>query len=177
MKNLLAGAMILCMALTSGAAYAPPAPPVQDVTELLEIQDAAHDMAEAARRLGLGEDHAVIQLAKEYWHDAQDEIEDQPEYVYLGSYHITGYDVCVQCCGSTAGITASGTQATVGRTAAAAGLPFGTRVWIEGIGERTIEDRGGMRGNVIDVLCEDHAECYAISRGPVDVWEVRDGKD
>lgn len=174
MKNLLAGAMIVCMAMTSGAALAPPAPPVQDVTELLEIQDAAHDMAEAARRLGLPESHDVIQLAKSYWHSAQDEIESQPELVYLGRYNITGYDLCVKCCGKTDGITASGAVATVGRTAAAAGLPFGTRVWIDGIGERTIEDRGGMRGNVIDVLCNDHAECYAISRGPVDVWEVKE---
>lgn len=172
MKNLLAGAMVVCMAMTSGAALAPPAPPVQDVTELLEIQDAAHDMAEAARRLGLGEDHAVIQLAKSYWHSAQDEIESQPELVYLGRYNITGYDVCVQCCGSTDGITASGTHAEVGRTVACNTLPFGTVIYIDGIGERVVEDRGGMRGNVIDVLCHDHAECYAIS-GEYDVWEVR----
>lgn len=82
---------------------------------------------------------------------------------YLGRYYVTGYDTCAACCGKTDGITASGTTATVGRTCAANGLPFGTRLWIEGIGERTVEDRGGMRGQHIDVLCADHPACYAVT--------------
>ena len=94
---------------------------------------------------------------------------------YLGTYKITGYDVCVACCGKTDGVTASGTQATVGRTcAAAADLPFGTRIWIDGIGERTVEDRGGgVRGQHIDVLVEDHAAAYAIT-GYYQVWILED---
>lgn len=88
---------------------------------------------------------------------------------YLGSYYVTGYDTCAACCGKTDGITASGTTATVGRTCAANGLPFGTRLWIEGIGERTVEDRGGMRGQHIDVLCADHPDCYAVT-GWYEVW-------
>lgn len=171
-KPLLAAAMIGCMALSSGSAIAPPAPPTPDISAQLETQEAAHDMAEAARRLGLPEDHAVIQLAKSYWHGAQDEIEAQPEYVYLGRYAVTGYDICPQCCGSLDGITASGAKAEVGRTVACNTLPFGTRIYIDGIGERVVEDRGGMRGNVIDVLCNDHAECAAITRSGVDVWIV-----
>lgn len=135
-KSLLAAAMIGCMALSSGSAIAPPAPPVTDVSEQLAVQEAAHDMAEAARRLGLPEDHDM------------------------------------ECCGSLDGITASGTHAEVGRTVACNTLPFGTVVWIDGIGERVVEDRGGMRGNVIDVLCHDHAECAAITQRGVDVWEV-----
>ena len=91
---------------------------------------------------------------------------------YLGSYKITGYDICVHCCGKTDGITSSGTQATVGRTCAAPpDIPFGTRIWIAGIGERVVEDRGGLGSSKIDVLCADHAACYAItSEGKVDVW-------
>lgn len=94
---------------------------------------------------------------------------------YLGTYKITGYDVCVRCCGKTDGVTASGTQATVGRTcAASADLPFGTRIWIEGIGERVVEDRGGaIKGNRIDVLCADHPECYSIT-GSYEVWILED---
>lgn len=82
---------------------------------------------------------------------------------YLGRYYVTGYDTCAACCGKTDGITASGTTATVGRTCAANGLPFGTRLYIEGIGERTVEDRGGMKGQHIDVLCADHTACYAVT--------------
>ena len=88
---------------------------------------------------------------------------------YLGRYYVTGYDTCAACCGKTDGITASGTTATVGRTCAANGVPFGTRLWIEGIGERTVEDRGGMRGQHIDVLCADHPACYAVT-GYYEVW-------
>lgn len=88
---------------------------------------------------------------------------------YLGTYWVTGYDTCAQCCGKTDGITASGTQATVGATCAAT-LPFGTILYIEGIGVRVVEDRGVGDG-CIDVVCADHAACYAIT-GWYEVWVV-----
>ena len=89
----------------------------------------------------------------------------QPAMRYLGWFKITGYDTCASCCGKTDGITASGTQATVGRTCAASkDLPFGTRLYIEGIGERIVEDRGGgVNGSHIDVLVADHPAAYAIT--------------
>lgn len=92
---------------------------------------------------------------------------------YLGNYKVTGYDICVSCCGSTKGITASGTTATVGRTCAAGrDLPFGTVLYIDGIGYRTVEDRGGgVNGGHIDVLCNDHSECYALT-GHYNVYVV-----
>lgn len=81
---------------------------------------------------------------------------------YLGRYYITGYDICYGCNGNTHGITASGAKATVGRTVAVAGIPFGTQLYIEGIGYRIVEDRGCKAG-IIDVLCNNHSECYAIT--------------
>ena len=101
--------------------------------------------------------------------------EAAPARRYLGRYYITGYDTCSRCCGKTDGITASGTVATVGRTCAASkDLPFGTRLYIDGIGERTVEDRGGgVKGNHIDVLCEDHPACYAVT-GWYDVYQILD---
>lgn len=82
---------------------------------------------------------------------------------YIGTYRITGYDICYSCCGKTDGITASGTRAAVGRTVAMKGYPYGTKIYIEGIGYRTVEDTGGFRTNTIDVLCSNHSECYAIT--------------
>lgn len=98
-----------------------------------------------------------------------------PQKRYLGSFRITGYDTCSRCCGKCDGVTASGTQATVGRTcAASADLPFGTRLWIEGIGERIVEDRGGaIKGNRIDVLCANHPDCYAVT-GTYEVYVLED---
>ena len=94
---------------------------------------------------------------------------------FLGTYKTTGYELCVRCCGKTDGITASGTKAEVGRTCAAPkDIPFGARLYIEGVGYRTVEDRGeAIRGNKIDVLCANHSACYAIT-GWRRVWIVRD---
>lgn len=94
-------------------------------------------------------------------------------YVYLGRYYITGYDICKKCCGKTDGITASGARASVGRTIAAPkNIPFGTVLYIEGIGERVVEDRGGsVKNKRLDVLCRNHKECYAVT-GWYDVYEV-----
>jgi len=88
---------------------------------------------------------------------------DGETLVYIGTYHITGYDICVQCCGKSDGITASGTYATPGRTIAMKGYPYGTKVYIEGLGYRIIEDTGGFSSNTIDVVCNNHSECYAIT--------------
>ena len=110
--------------------------------------------------------------------DARYEIEAKPRRVlrYLGTYKITGYDICVKCCGKTDGITASGTQATLGRTCAAGPeLPFGTVLYIDGIGERVVEDRGnGVTEGCLDILFKNHAECYAIT-GWYDVYIIEEG--
>lgn len=119
------------------------------------------------------EEKFALKMAR--WLELKEAQKEQPEPVmeYLGRYKITGYDICAQCCGKSDGITASGTQATVGRTCAAGrDLPFGTVLYIDGIGYRTVEDRGGgVNGNHIDVLCEDHSHCYAIT-GWYDVYVV-----
>ena len=99
--------------------------------------------------------------------------ETESPMTYLGQYYVTGYDICVKCCGKTDGITASGTVATVGRTVGCNSLPFGTRLYIDGIGERVVEDRGGMKSIVLDVLCNDHPECYAIT-GYYDVYIINE---
>ena len=78
----------------------------------------------------------------------------------IGTYKITGYCGCSSCCGKTDGVTASGTQATAGRTIAAdtTKLPFGTKVVIDGH-TYTVEDRGGaIKGNKIDVYFSSHSK-------------------
>lgn len=101
----------------------------------------------------------------------------EPERIYLGLYWVTGYDAfCTHCCGKSDGITASGTYATAGRTVAASSeFDFGTRLYIDGLGERIVEDRGGaIGGGRLDVVCSDHAECYSIT-GWYDVWLIAEG--
>lgn len=76
-----------------------------------------------------------------------------------GVYKVTAYCACMQCCGKTNGITASGTKATANRTIAAPRtFAFGTKVVINGI-TYTVEDRGGaIQGNRIDIYMNTHAE-------------------
>jgi 3D (Asp-Asp-Asp) domain-containing protein len=62
--------------------------------------------------------------------------------------------------GGYEGLSSSGTQLTVGRTIAANNLPFGTKVFIQGIGWRVVEDRGNLEDNQIDVLVETKKEAY-----------------
>ena len=104
-------------------------------------QTAAHEIAERAREMGLDENNPIIVESKRIWHEEED-AKATPAMTYLGRYYITGYDTCVQCCGKSNGITASGTTATVGRTCAANDFSFGTRLYIDGLGERVVEDCG-----------------------------------
>ena len=73
-------------------------------------------------------------------------------------YKVTAYCSCAKCCGKTNGRTASGTQATAGRTVAASSkFAFGTKLNVGGH-IYTVEDRGGaINGNRIDVYVSSHS--------------------
>lgn len=89
----------------------------------------------------------------------------------FGEFYITGYTpTCEHCCDKSDGIASSGVEVVVGRTVAMhlndmelLGIEYGDRIYIEGIGERVVEDTGCRQG-VIDVACENHEECYKVTR-------------
>lgn len=76
-----------------------------------------------------------------------------------GVYKVTAYCACMQCCGKTNGITASGAKAKANHTIAAPStFKFGTKVKINGK-VYTVEDRGGaIQGNRIDIYMNSHQE-------------------
>ena len=86
--------------------------------------------------------------------------------VSLGSFRITHYCPCSQCCGPYAsGITATGTYAQAGRTIAVNPnqIPYGSQVVINGH-TYTAEDCGGAIGsNCIDIFVSSHSE--ALQKG------------
>lgn len=130
-------------------------------------QVKAHEIAEIAREMGLPEDDPIIIRAKEIWS------EEKKSLTYLGTYSVTGYDpMCAHCCGKADGITASGEKAVCGVTAAVKGIPFGTRILIDGLGEYIVQDRGVGDG-VIDVACDGHEACYAVT-GMREVYIIND---
>lgn len=98
-------------------------------------------------------------------------IEEVVGVIPFGEFYITGYTpTCEHCCGKSDGITASGVVASVERTVAMhqidmnnLGIEYGDSIYIEGIGERVVEDTGCRQG-VIDVACASHEDCYKVTR-------------
>ena len=80
---------------------------------------------------------------------------------------ITAYCACLKCCGQSAtGITASGKRPVEGRTVAASrSIPLGTRIHIEGLGWRTVEDRTARRfDGRVDIYFRSHDEAKKFGK-------------
>ena len=90
---------------------------------------------------------------------------------YLGKFKLTAYCSCKICCGKwSGGGTASGTTPTPGRTIAMAGVPFGTKLSINGQ-IYTVEDRGTAYGHV-DIFMGSHSEALGFGMKYADVYQV-----
>ena len=97
----------------------------------------------------------------------------QNKLIYIGKYKITYYCACKQCCGKDNGITASGAKVQEGVTVAAdtSKLPFDTKIYIKGIGWRTVQDRGGsIKGNRLDIYISSHDDPKPYNVQYLDVW-------
>ena len=99
--------------------------------------------------------------------------EDIPDYTDLGTFKLTAYCSCVECCGKSDGITASGKKAQAGRTVAVdrSLIPFGTKLMINGIDTYVAEDTG-VRGMVIDIYFDSHREAQNFGVKYAKVFEV-----
>jgi 3D (Asp-Asp-Asp) domain-containing protein len=127
---------------------------------------------------------AIIQDREEQIEVLEIILEHQEEPVaketFAGEFTVTYYCSCTECCGKTDGITASGTFAQEGITVAAdwTMLSPGTEIFIEGIGFRTVEDKGGaIKGNRLDVFMDSHAAALEAGIGQADVWVVEDANE
>lgn len=76
--------------------------------------------------------------------------------------------------------TASGAVAKQGVTIAADWdvLPPGTVVYIDGLGERVVQDRGGaIKGNAVDIYFEDHDEALVFGRQAVRLYIIEERRE
>ena len=102
----------------------------------------------------------------------------EPETIQMEAL-ATAYCGCVQCCGKSDCITATGTRATEGRTIAADPrvIPYGTHVLIDGH-EYIVEDCGGaINGNRIDIYFESHADALQFGVQTVTVEILQEEND
>jgi 3D (Asp-Asp-Asp) domain-containing protein len=97
----------------------------------------------------------------------------------MGKYRITGYSASAKCCGKSDGITADGTYAPgfKGRLATAPkDIPFGTRLWIEGVGLVEVHDRGGaIKGRRLELFFQKYNEARQWGAQKRQVWMWVDG--
>lgn len=127
----------------------------------------------------------VVEIIKEV------ELVPSAEFMsYIGDFIVTAYCSCKSCCGEWANNrpvinhqtvvnTASGSFAEEGVTVAVDPdvIPYGTKIYIEGVGLRIAQDTGGaINGNRLDVYYEDHSEALrsGLNDRPRKVWIVNE---
>lgn len=99
---------------------------------------------------------------------------DEYELIYVGDFKITYYcdERYDHICGGN-GVTASGKPTEVGVTAAAdwSVLPKGSKIYIQNVGWREVQDiGGGVNGQHVDVLVHGHQEALNIGTSTEGVW-------
>lgn len=110
-------------------------------------------------------------------------VDTEPEWFQIEA---TAYCSCAKCCGEWAGnrpngvvYTADGSVAQQGVTIAADWdvFPAGTVLYIEGLGERIVQDRGGaINGMDVDVYFDDHQEALEFGRRHLNAYVVSYGE-
>lgn len=130
----------------------------------------------------------VVTAAETVVEDAEEPEEPENERIeaaLLARAHViedcvvTHYDVCVECCGKTDGITASGVRATPYVTVAVDPdvIPLGSDVLVDyGDGEihyyRADDVGGSVKGNRIDLCVTTHDEALQLGRRTATVYWV-----
>lgn len=89
---------------------------------------------------------------------------------FLGTFKLTAYCPCAICCGRANQPTASGSMPVAGHTVAMAGVPFGTKLLINGT-VYTVEDLGTPYGHV-DIFMNSHSQALAFGLQYADVYQV-----
>lgn len=107
------------------------------------------------------------------------DIEPEPnipaEFVYIGDFSATAYCPCAQCSDEWGTQTATGATAQQGVTVAVdpSIVPYGTVIYIEGVGIRIAQDCGGaIQGQELDIYYKRHGDALDFGRQALKVWEI-----
>lgn len=93
---------------------------------------------------------------------------EEARRTHIGEFYITAYAATGNPC-------ANGNYPTVGKTIACNSLPMGTKVYIEGVGERIVEDRGASwhANNWIDLYLGETQTCIDWGKQSLDVYILK----
>ena len=141
-----------------------------------DLQDVEWELIEVKKNLNqIVRDYVALELEFNETNQTLEDLKSEEyELVYMGDFKITYYcnELWLHTCGGT-GKTASGKKTEVGVTAAAdwSVLPKGSMIYIEGVGFREIQDKGGaVKGKHIDVLVDLHSEAQKLGVDTEGVW-------
>ena len=98
----------------------------------------------------------------------EDEYSYEGQGDYLGTLRLTAYEHDGTLC-------ANGNYPSEWWTCASNELPFGTIVYVNGIGEFIVEDRGGFGYGALDLFLGDPDVCEKFGVQYADVWVIRYG--
>ncbi len=162
-------------------------PPTQ-IGRFPPVADRPNVNAHVAPSIHVGEEHAASQ---DYMSPskAQRGVPRKPStntaasaagdalWATLGEYEITAYCPCARCCGKWADhITADGTDTRTCAdriVAAPRDIPFGTILYVEGLGKVVVHDRGGaIRGKRLDLYFPTHQAALEWGRVTRRVWRL-----
>lgn len=109
-----------------------------------------------------------------------------PEFVSIGKFTVTGYCPCKKCCGKEPSdpaykITISGEKTVEGITVGAdpSVLPIGTKILIDGVGQRIVQDKPAgwiikkYKGRILDLYFEDHQAAWDFGKHQREVWIIK----
>lgn len=95
----------------------------------------------------------------------------------IGTFRLTAYCGCSSCSEGYGNMTSTGVRAREGVTIAVDPrvIPYGSKVYIEGVGVRIAQDCGGaIKGNRIDVFVLNHGSCNSGKYNrTAKVWRVK----
>ena len=142
-----------------------------------------HWVADALRSLGFQNGNEIqkkcLAQCGDYWHEQNDlrkqalakEEAEKPKMESLGTWTLTAY--------ANDGQSASGRANIAGQTCACNCLPFGSVIYVEGMGEYVVTDRGASTGswawhnsNWADLYMSSNAECIQFGVQKREVWLV-----
>lgn len=99
---------------------------------------------------------------------------NKQQKTYLGEYRITFYCGGSCCCGEWAGSpTASGVMPQANHTCACGSdIPYGTTIYIEGLGYYVCEDRG-VGSECVDIYVNNHSEIPSWGLAYIATYQVQ----